>query len=184
MTKELQEKDCKQLCDALWSGENHTRLDTAATRNSLDNRVSVRLYLLLRGVKDQSYQLLVEAYDNGFYMRCDGKSTPFGVFKLSYVQKRLRFKKDIVSVRHDLDYYRGFDQKEADLRYKELQLAVGYNKYKTEFEYQMLKLFGRFAWRAHEKKRQQNPEYGTDGYIKQLPIFRLVDQKSLFSNVD
>lgn len=169
-------KDCERLCEALWSGVDHTRLDVSATRNEMDNTVSVRLYLLLRGVRTETYNLLVEPYDNGYYKRADGKSTPYGIFKLAFVQKRLRFKKDIVSVRHDLDYYLGTDREIADKRYRDLQLEVGYNRYKTAFEYRMLRIFGGAAWRSHEAERQRTEGYGTLDYIKKIPVFRDVDQ--------
>ena len=172
--------DCNLLCDALWSGLDHTKLDVSATRNSMDNTVSVRLYLLLRGVSTDTYNILIEPYDNGFYKRADGKSTPFGIFKIASVQKRLRFKKDVVSVRHDLDYYLGVSRKEADERYRDLQNEVGHHKWKTALEYGALRLFGRIAWRAHAQKRATIEGYGTVAYIKKLPIFRDVDQNPHF----
>jgi len=170
------EKDCDKLCRALWSGVDHTRLDVSATRNKMDNTVSVRLYLLLRGVSTGSYNILVEPYDNGYYKRADGKSTPFGIFKIAAVQKRLRFRKDIVSVRHDLDYYTGVDRKVADQRYRDLQIEVGHSKWKTALEYTALRMFGSIAWNKHAEKRRSTPGYGTVAYIKNMPVFRDIDQ--------
>lgn len=167
--------DCDKLCDALWSGEDHTALDVNATRNKLDNTLSVRLYLLLRGVCTDSYTILVEPYDNGYYKRADGKSTPFGIFKIAAVQKRLRFKKDIVAVRHDFDYYTGVKREVADTRYRDLQIEVGYSKWKAHLEYMALALFGGIAWHAHAKKRATVKGYGTIEHIKTLPIYRYVD---------
>ena len=168
--------DCDRICAALWGGYNHTQLDVSATRNELDNRVSVRLYLLLRGISTSSYNILVEPYDNGYYKRADGKSTPFGIFKIAFIQKRLGFKKDIVSVRHDLDYYLGVDRKVADDRYKQLQIEAGHHKWKAGLEYRALRLFGGIAWNGHANKRATIEGYGTVEYIKQLPIFREKDK--------
>lgn len=175
---DVQQKECDALCAALWSGVDHTELDVSATRNSINNLVSVRLYLLLRGVSTPCYRLLVEAYDNGYYKKSDGKSTPFGIFKIAAIQKRLRFRKDIVAVRHDFDYYSGVNRKEADVRYRDLQIEVGHPRWKAVLEYGALRLFGRFAWRNHANKRAEIEGYGTVAYIPNMETFRLIDKVS------
>lgn len=182
----VNEQECGALCAALWSGVNHTELDVSATRNSINNLVSVRLYLLLRGVSTPSYKLLVEPYDNGYYKKSDGKSTPFGIFKIAAIQKRLRFSKDIVAVRHDFDYYTGMNREEADKRYRDLQIECGHSRWKAVLEYRALRLFGGVAWRNHAKKRATIEGYGTVAYIPQLETFRLVDQviKPAFAGSD
>ncbi|MCW8956555.1 MAG: hypothetical protein OQL09_06700 [Gammaproteobacteria bacterium] len=169
--EEYTEPDCDQFCEILHGKYSFINLDVSDRRKNIDNRTLVRLFLLLRGVKDESFKLLVEPYDNGFYKRADGKSSAFGVFKVARVQKILRFKKDIVSIRHDWDYYTGVDQKIADKRYLKLQIEVGYQKWRAKFEYRLLRMFGQIAWSVHKKKRDQIPEYGTKAYIRKLPLF-------------
>lgn len=170
------DEDCEAICDALWGGHNHTSMDIGATKNTLDNTVSVRLYLLLRGTSREIYNVLVEPYDNGYYKRADGKSSPFGVFKLEFVQKKIGFKKDIVSVRHDFDYYTGIDRKVADKRYRDLQLDLGHYPLLVAMEYRALRVFGGFAWKNHDKRRKSEPGYGLVEYITNLPIFRDKDK--------
>jgi len=168
--------DCEAICNALWGGYDHTRMDVGATKNTLDNTVSVRLYLLLRGTSTEVYDVLVEPYDNGYYKRADGKSSPFGFFKVEFVQKKIGFKKDIVSVRHDFDYYTGIDRKDADERYRDLQLKLGHPRWVVAIEYRALRWFGGFAWKKHEKRRESEPGYGLVEHITNLPVFREKDQ--------
>ncbi|MEZ6044601.1 MAG: hypothetical protein R3C11_03265 [Planctomycetaceae bacterium] len=71
----------------------------------IDNRTAIRVFLRSRGVTGLLFERMVEPYDIGFYKKCDGKSSP--VNRLPVIQRKSGFKRDIVSVRHDLDYYRG-----------------------------------------------------------------------------
>ena len=169
--------ECEKLCDALWSGKNHIKLDVSSTVNDIDNTVSVRLYMLLRGINNDTYNTLLEPYDNGYYKRSDGKSSPFGFFKIEHAQNILGFKKDIVSVRHDFDYYLGLDRKEADSRYKELQLELGHYKWVVKIEYFVLRALGWKAWNSHRDKRDSIEGYGKIEHIVNLPIYRAKDKQ-------
>jgi hypothetical protein len=120
-------------------------------------------------VKGELFDRLVEPYDNGFYKKSDGKSSPLGFLKITRVQRLLGFRKDIVSVRHDLDYYRGNPKRErADEYYLNSQLMLGSHKWLAKIEYLALRAFGWSAWKRHEEKRDSVFGYSTDQYISQL----------------
>jgi len=169
---DYQEPDREAFCKLLHD-RNHNFLNKNIIneRNSLDNRTSVRMILLLRGVKREVYDLLVEPYDTGFYRRTDGKSSPLGIFKVAPIQRALGFTKDIVSIRHDLDYYSGVERSLADARYRDNQIELGYPKWRALGEYWALRVFGRKAWNRHKKKRENIEVYGTMAYISQMPVF-------------
>lgn len=164
-----EEPDCDEICGFL-DGDTDVIGDVSDWRSSVDNRTAIRLLLMLRGIANDSFRILVEPYDNGYYKRADGKSSPFGLFKIARFQKVMGFKKDIVSIRHDLDYYRGLDRKAADMRYRDLQIELGYQSWRAKAEYAALRSFGAIAWRSHEKKRGRIPGYGSDEYISSLPL--------------
>lgn len=169
-SEDYRQPDCDAICDLLNSGTDVIG-DVSDWRSSVDNRTAIRLLLMLRGVASASFAVLVEPYDNGYYKRADGKSSPFGIFKIARFQKVLGFRKDIVAIRHDLDYYRGVERKEADKRYLDLQIELGYQGWRARAEYAALRSFGAIAWRAHKKKRERIPGYGTDQYIPSLPVY-------------
>jgi len=136
--------------------------------SELDNRTAIRIFLRARGVKGMLFERLVEPYDLGFYKKCDGKSSP--VYKLSSTQRKHGFKRDIVAVRHDLDYYRGLPSRRiADWFYLISQQAVGEPVPMAYIEWTALKLFGQKAWEAHRDKQRSIPGYGLDDFILSLP---------------
>lgn len=143
----------------------------------IDNRTAIRIFLHQQGVSGILFDRLVEPYDLGFYKKCDGKSSP--VYKLSQTQRKFGFKRDIVAVRHDLDYYRGLPSRRiADYFYLISQQAVGEPVSMSYIEWAALKLFGQKAWDAHREKRTANPDYGRDDFISFLPdqiIHEVVD---------
>ncbi|MFV2055037.1 MAG: hypothetical protein ACC707_01165 [Thiohalomonadales bacterium] len=164
--------DREAFCRLLHDG-THNFLDNNILneRNSLDNRTTVRMILLLRGVKRETYDQLVEPYDTGFYRRTDGKSSPLGIFKIAPIQRKLGFTKDIVSIRHDLDYYSGVERSLADARYRDNQIELGYPKWRAIGEYWALRAFGWKAWNKHKTRRENIAGYGTLAYIAQMPVF-------------
>ena len=139
----------------------------------MDNRLSVRILIWLHfegNISSEIFDRLIEPYDNGYYKKSDGKSTPFFWMKVTGYQRILGLKKDIVSVRHDLDYYRGKPpRKEADQLYFSSQIDLGQKKFLASVEYWFLKQFGRIAWSSHRSKQTTIPGYGTDEYIPSLP---------------
>ncbi|WP_305908745.1 hypothetical protein Q9L42_009160 [Methylomarinum sp. Ch1-1] len=155
--------------------------------SKLDNRIAVRMFLALRGIKGQLYQNLVEPYDNGFYKRADGKSHPVPWLRVPRFLRVLGFDKDIVSIRHDLDYYRGHvgdgqaiggkaQRKKADIAYRESQNAVGERNWIIYTDYLGLRLFGWYSWKNHQFKRQTIDGYGTDDYFKDKDVIRSLDK--------
>lgn len=138
----------------------------------IDNRIAIRILLcnLTDGdLPREVYERIVEPYDIGFYRKSDGKSTPLRWLKVTRKQRRLGVRKDIVSVRHDLDYYRGRPKRRrADGWYRRSQRALGNGGLLTWLEYGALRLAGRGAWRSHARKRDTVPGYGQDPYIPQL----------------
>ena len=140
----------------------------------IDNRTAVRLFLKLRGVSAETFAALVEPYDLGFYKKSDGKSTPIPFMRIPRFLKVLGLKRDIVAVRHDLDYYRGIpDREPADRAYLDRQTEVGERKWVAAMEWFALRLVGRFSWKRHENKRLTIDGYGTDEYIAHLPEVEL-----------
>jgi hypothetical protein len=135
----------------------------------MDNRDAVRLLLKLRKIEPPLFDLLVAPYDNGYYKKSDGKSTPLSFMKVPRFLRVLGFWKDIVSVRHDLDYYKGTHRKTADDRYREAQIKVGQRSWIAYLEYYGLRLFGSISWRRHARHRASADGYGTDEYIRKLP---------------
>lgn len=139
----------------------------------IDNRLLVRLriWILTNGtISAELFDRLVVPYDNGFYKKSDGKSTPLWWMKVSRLQKRLGVKKDIVAVRHDYDYYRiSPDQRSADQHYLHSQLALGQTRALPYMEYYALRLFGWNARTRHAWETLYTPGYGTDEYIHKLP---------------
>jgi hypothetical protein len=135
-----------------------------------DNRDAVRMFLKLQGVPKETFDALIEPYDLGFYKKSDGKSTPISFLRVPQFLKKWGFKKDIVSVRHDLDYYRGQPRRNtADKNYLVRQKEVGEKKWVAAMEWFALWLFGKFSWKSHKKKRQTITDYGTNEYIPNLP---------------
>lgn len=135
----------------------------------MDNRDAIRLLLKLRRIEPPLFELIVTPYDNGYYKKCDGKSTPLSFMKVPRFLRLFGFWKDVVSVRHDYDYYRGTDQQEADRRYREGQIQIGQRAWIAIVEYYTLRLFGRFSWNGHKKRRERIDGYGSDEYIESLP---------------
>jgi hypothetical protein len=143
-------------------------------KEQIDNRIAIRILLWKHTSGQISKELLhrlSEPYDNGYYKKSDGKSTPIPWLKMNSEQEHAGIKKDIVSVRHDLDYYRGSPQRlEADLFYLLCQHCIGSNRVLATLEYIVLRIFGFLAWNKHKRKRETILGYGTDEYIKQLPL--------------
>ena len=138
----------------------------------MDNRIAVRILLWRLNIGKLSpglFSRLVEPYDIGFYKKSDGKSSPFGFMKVMGIQKLFGVKKDIVSVRHDLDYYRGNPNRlKSDLYYLRSQKALDQSSFFSRIEYTALRWFGCPAWNKHKKKRIKDSCYGTDAYIPKL----------------
>lgn len=135
-----------------------------------DNRYTAERYLEFRKVSQDLKEQLLEPYHNGFYKKADGKSAPLSFMRVPRFLRVLGFFKDIVSVRHDFDYYRGKpSRRDADKNYREGQLAVGHSAPLAYAEFFFLRIFGYFAWSRHELKRKRISEYGEDSYIKNLP---------------
>ena len=152
---------------------------TAIDPNSeIDNRDAIRvvLYNLTDGIMDkESMDALTLPYDIGFYKKADGKSTPLRWFRVNRLQRRLGIRKDVVSIRHDYDYYSGQPRNIADRDFRRFQKLLRSPAYMTFFEYQALRIFGARAWTHHEYLRLQSaamdvaPKYGTVEYIPYLP---------------
>ncbi|MCA9041053.1 MAG: hypothetical protein KDA65_11945 [Planctomycetaceae bacterium] len=144
----------------------------------IDNRTAIRVFLRSRGVKGLLFDRLVEPYDIGFYKKCDGKSSP--VNRLPMVQRKSGFKRDIVAVRHDLDYYRGKPSRRvSDWFYVISQIAVGEGAPMSWVEWTALRLFGHRAWKAHRDRALENALYGRDDYIISLPDYILEEYQDL-----
>ncbi len=140
----------------------------------IDNRDAVRMFLRLRGVSAETFAALVEPYDLGFYKKSDGKSTPIPFMRIPRFIKVLGLKRDIVAVRHDLDYYRGTpDREPADRHYLDRQKEVGERKWVAAMEWFALRLVGGISWNRHKNKRLTIDGYGTDKFIAQLPEVEL-----------
>ncbi len=136
----------------------------------LDNRTAIRIFLRQRGITGALYDRLVEPYDIGYYLRSDGKSTPIPSMRLRRDQAESGFCKDIIAVRHDLEYYRGVPGRaEADIRYREGQQALGASFLVASAEYLVLAAVGWVAWNEHAEQRRRIAGYGKDHYIFQLP---------------
>ena len=136
----------------------------------IDNRTAVRMFLKLRRVSAETFSALIEPYDLGFYKKSDGKSTPIPFMRIPRFLKVLGLKRDIVAVRHDLDYYRGQPEKEpADRHYLHRQKEVGERMWVARLEWFALRLVGWMSWGNHKRKRKTIPAYGTDEYIPNLP---------------
>ena len=161
----------EEQLDALLAGR--TSVDEAEFNDpsvEIDNRTAVRMFLRLRRVSLETFSALVEPYDLGFYKKSDGKSTPIPFMRIPRFLKVLGLKRDIVAVRHDLDYYRGTpDREPADNSYRSRQKEVGERRWIAAMEWFALRLVGRFSWNRHKKKRQTIEGYGTDDFISQLP---------------
>lgn len=146
--------------------------------SEIDNRYSVRKLLDLRQVEEGLMKLLVEPYDNGYYKKSDGKSTPLSFMRVPRFLRILGFHKDIVSVRHDYDYYTGaLPRRVADKSYLHGQIAVGQHAFFAWIEYFFLRLAGLRAWHLHRKRKKENADYGTDEYIPKLE-----DKRGKFSS--
>ncbi|MDH3672552.1 MAG: hypothetical protein OES46_15580 [Gammaproteobacteria bacterium] len=146
--------------------------------SEIDNRYSVRKLLDLRQVEGGLKKLLVEPYDNGYYKKSDGKSTPLSFMRVPRFLRILGFRKDIVSVRHDYDYYKSeLPRRAADKNYLTGQIAVGQHAFYAWIEYFFLRLAGIYAWHRHGKRKKENADYGTDEYIPQLE-----DKRGKFSS--
>lgn len=144
----------------------------------IDNRTAIRIFLHSRRVKGLLFDRLVEPYDLGFYKKCDGKSSP--VNRLPIIQRKSGFKRDIVSVRHDLDYYRGKPSRRvSDWFYVISQIAVGEGVPMSWIEWSALRLFGHSAWKAHRERAIENNLYGRDDFIVSLPDFLLEEYQDL-----
>jgi len=140
----------------------------------IDNRTAVRMFLKVRQVSAETFAALVEPYDLGFYKKSDGKSTPIPFMRIPRFLKVLGLKRDIVAVRHDLDYYRGIpDREPADRHYLDRQKEVGERKWVAAMEWFALRLVGGFSWKRHKKKRLTIDGYGSDDFIRQLPDIAL-----------
>lgn len=151
--------------------------------SKIDNRTAVRFVLALRSVSGDMFRRLVRPYDIGFYKKSDGKSHPLWFLRIPRFLRVLGFRKDIVAVRHDFDYYRGrssdsdtepdrYDPTErlrADRNYRAGQIAVGLWRWAAWIEYFALRVGGWWSWRNHRRKSEQIDGYGTIGYIPQLP---------------
>ena len=136
----------------------------------IDNRTAVRMFLRLRNVTGPTFDALIEPYDLGFYKKSDGKSTPIPFMRIPRFLKILGLKKDIVSVRHDLEYYRGKPEREpADKNYLDRQKEIGERKWVAAMEWIALRLIGWVSWHNHKKKRATITDYGTNEYIPILP---------------
>ncbi len=145
-------------------------VEVSDPRSAIDNRTAVRVYLLQQGVRGVLFERLVEPYDLGFYLRSDGKSTPIPGMRLRAQQAAQGFCKDIVSVRHDLDYYRGLPGRAAaDHWYHLGQRALGEQSVIAAAEYLCLRAVGWAAWRRHARKRATIPGYGSDAHIHRMP---------------
>lgn len=136
----------------------------------IDNRTAVRMFLRIRNVPPQTFDALIEPYDLGFDKKSDGKSTPIFFMRIPRFLKVLGLKRDIVSVRHDLEYYRGIPaQRSADNNYLDRQREIGERKWIATMEWFALRIVGRFSWNSHKNKRRTVPDYGTDEFIPNLP---------------
>ncbi|QDU82097.1 hypothetical protein Pla110_38520 [Polystyrenella longa] len=136
--------------------------------SKIDNRTAIRIFLRSRGVTGLLFDRLIEPYDLGFYKKCDGKSSP--VNRLPVIQRKSGFKRDIVSVRHDLDYYRGKPSRRvADWFYVISQIAVGEAVPMSWVEWSAVRLFGYKAWKSHRLCQLENALYGKNDYIVSLP---------------
>ncbi len=130
-----------------------------------DNVASLEAYLKLLDIPFATREIIIDTYRIGFYKVSDGKSHPLPWLRIPSFMKALGLEKDPVSVVHDRDYYRGFDKKDADLRYYRLQIAVGLPKWRAWIEYYGLKMFGGRAYRRHAELRRKVGMYGTDTYV-------------------
>jgi hypothetical protein len=139
----------------------------------MDNRLSVRILIwsfFEAKIAAEQFDRLIEPYDNGYYKKSDEESTPIFWTKVTGYQQILGVKKDIVSVRHDLDYYPGEPaRKEAHKLYFFSQIDLGQKRLLPKVEYCFLKQFGRIAWIRHKSKQTTIPGYRTDEYIPNLP---------------
>ena len=147
-----------------------------------DNRTVVRVILWQRykvgGIDREMYDSLIEPYDNGFYKKADGKSAPFGFLKVLGIEKKLGVNKDITSVRHDFDYYRGTpSRKLADKHYLKAQVGLGHNRVWAWVEYLTLRGFGWSAWRTHRKRQDFIIRYGQVEFIPELRDTKLKKKK-------
>lgn len=133
----------------------------------IDNRTAIRMYMTLARVPLKIQERIVVPWDNGFYKYSDGKSHPIRSLKLPRFLRKLHFKKDIVSVRHDWDYYTGCcSQKEADRHYYEGQKALGMRPWVARMEWLGLRAFGWRSYNRHARKRKNVPGYGTLEWIR------------------
>lgn len=136
--------------------------DPLDPNSPIDNRTAVRMYMALARVPAAIRERIVEPWDSGFYKVSDGKSHPISWMKLPRRLRKLHFDKDIVSVRHDWDYYSGCcTQKEADEHYYRGQVALGMRPWTARLEWLALRTFGRRSWKRHARKRDSIPGYGT-----------------------
>ena len=142
---------------------------------NIDQRTAVRIFLTLRKVPFKLLVRLAEPYDLGFHKISDGKSHPIDWLRIPRFLRVLHFKKDIVSVRHDLDYYRGYtdknkkedpsihwskhERKLADKFYLESQLAIGERKWICYLEYWALRLFGGGAWTKQKNNKDRTEKF-------------------------
>lgn len=147
-----------------------TTSDAIDQDHHLDNRLAVRILIWKSKNGDLTVELfnrLVEPYDNGYYLKADGKSSPIWWTKVMGLQKLLGVQKDIAAVRHDYDYYRGKPKRKlADKYYFYSQISLGQSIFWAKIEYFALRLFGCGPWDRHREKNKDNKDYGTDPYIK------------------
>lgn len=146
----------------------------------VDNRLGVRLliyYLTDNNPDHELMKCLVEPFDNGFYKKSDGKSTPLPWYKVTDVQKRLRVEKDVAAILHDFRYYQGpnygakMGKLSADCEFFKCSKMLQTRLTVATIDYSGLLAFGWIPWLKHRRKHKQNKKYGSLDYIKTLPDF-------------
>ena len=162
--------------------------DPNNTDSVYDIRTIVRILLWQRyrsgKLSHELYERLIEPYDNEFYKKANGKSAP-SRFKVMGLQKMLGIQKDIVSVRHDYDYYRNDPGRiKSDFYFLKSQIAVGQLKIFSLIEFVVLLLVGWFPFMQHRHRSEWIMGYGTDEFITNLENIKGVppEEKKEFDN--
>lgn len=151
--------------------------------SKIDNRTAVRFILALRNVSGEMFRRLTKPYDIGFYKKSDGKSHPLWFLRTPRFLRVFGFKKDIVAVRHDFDYYRGLsgeskrgagryhrsERLRADQHYRRAQIDVGLWRIAAGIEFWTLRAAGWWSWGRHRKRSRLIEGYGTIDYVPKLP---------------